>query len=300
MKLRFFLVPLFFSLPALGAETFTCASSAQSEFVANLTGKLYRFQDRQFLSYGLSVKESCEESSCLDLTEHSYKFLESRAAYQPIKYVDHLQFVLPLSADGSKESIGDWQFIVPSSTGEEFDSQLLLSLPEQGRGVTVTMSCQGDHNQEEGLPEHLPHELLPELFGIDASTLTINSDLLKDYEKGSAITLSDALARAMISFLNDVDAPESPLAIAWYAAEYDWSITLGQSEIKDFIIPKVYLKGAFQNGRLALANINYPPEGGESYQNNWIFTLTLPMSDHIYWAIVPKSGTEKAYNYGFN
>ncbi|MFM6139521.1 MAG: jacalin-like lectin, partial [Sphaerospermopsis kisseleviana] len=41
-------------------------------------------------------------------------------------------------------------------------------------------------------------------------------------------------------------------------------------------------------------------ENGETVDENWIFELSLDaMSDVIFWAIVPRSGDKKVYNYGY-
>ena len=45
----------------------------------------------------------------------------------------------------------------------------------------------------------------------------------------------------------------------------------------------------------------YPPENGESVNDNWVFMLQLPtLSDHLFWAIVDRNGVKETYNYGFN
>ncbi len=45
----------------------------------------------------------------------------------------------------------------------------------------------------------------------------------------------------------------------------------------------------------------YPPENGESIEEHWAFQLSLPtLSDHLFWAIVPRAGDRPAYCYGFN
>lgn len=45
----------------------------------------------------------------------------------------------------------------------------------------------------------------------------------------------------------------------------------------------------------------YPPEWGERPEQNWLFGLRLPtLSDHLYWAVVDRSGRRASYCYGFN
>jgi hypothetical protein len=46
---------------------------------------------------------------------------------------------------------------------------------------------------------------------------------------------------------------------------------------------------------------DYPPEQGESTEDNWIFVLHIPtLSDHLYWVIVDRRGSQAPYLYGFN
>jgi len=45
----------------------------------------------------------------------------------------------------------------------------------------------------------------------------------------------------------------------------------------------------------------FPPENGESVADNWVFYFKLPtLSDHLYWAIVDRTGEKEPYCYGFN
>ncbi len=299
MKL-IYLLSLLTTLPAFSAETFQCHSSAHSSFQASISGTHYRYQNRHFLSYELSVKEECHRLSCLPLTVGQYHFLESRREYKPTKYREHHQFILPIAVNHDRETIGDWQFILPYTTGLSFEAHLLLGLSHLNKGVSLTLQCEGNNDQSDGLPQLPPSQLLSDVFGINSDILYVNPKLLEIYQRGSSLSFQDALARALMSLLNDLDAPESPLAIAQFGVELDWRLPLGQSKIKDFILPRAYLKQEIDYGMLELANINFPPEGGESFEEDWIFTLQLPLSDHIYWAVVPKSGAKKAYNYGFN
>jgi len=45
----------------------------------------------------------------------------------------------------------------------------------------------------------------------------------------------------------------------------------------------------------------FQPERGEDIKENWVFSLLIPtLSDHIYWIVVSKDQSPKAYVYGFN
>ena len=45
----------------------------------------------------------------------------------------------------------------------------------------------------------------------------------------------------------------------------------------------------------------FPPENRESLAESWSFYLSMDaLSDHLFWAIVDRSGAQPAYNYGFN
>ncbi len=116
----------------------------------------------------------------------------------------------------------------------------------------------------------------------------------------------DAFEAALRSFLNDDDNIESPRSIVievfnLFPEDVEDAETKIQEKLRHF----------FRTGRLQLlpdliwkddADYEfYPPEDREPTAENWIFSLSLPdLSDHIYWAIVDRTGKEPAYNYGFN
>lgn len=72
------------------------------------------------------------------------------------------------------------------------------------------------------------------------------------------------------------------------------------------------LRAYLQTGELILLpNVNwdnwrredgyYPPENRESAADNWIFYLRLPqLSDHLFWIVIDRTGTQKPFLYGFN
>jgi len=118
----------------------------------------------------------------------------------------------------------------------------------------------------------------------------------------------EALSDALNCFLTYTENAETPLNLVKevstadvHAADY-----LQQLEVQ--------LQRYFNTGRIGLMpaydvtnadsweNLPYNvPENRESVDENWIFVLSLPdLSDHIYWAIVDRTGEKPAYCYGFN
>ncbi|MBU6340605.1 MAG: hypothetical protein KGS48_03845 [Bacteroidetes bacterium] len=119
----------------------------------------------------------------------------------------------------------------------------------------------------------------------------------------------EALADALKCLLTDSEHTETPLNIVTEvftdaspkAADYAQKL---EAEIQRY----------FNTGRLGLLpdydvdnpdsweNLPYNiPENRETVADNWIFVLALPdLSDHIYWAIIDRTGEKAAYCYGFN
>jgi len=134
--------------------------------------------------------------------------------------------------------------------------------------------------------------------------LTIYYDMLKmeAMPKDGMYTYIDALELAIESFLTDGSNPESPLAIVPDAIEnYKGNVAKSDQQYAKLI--ELINRG----GSLCMPDIEraldscFYAEEGEDVDKNWIFLLQIPqLSDHLFWAIVPKDGKEKVYNYGFN
>ncbi|MEA5580150.1 lamin tail domain-containing protein [Nodularia harveyana UHCC-0300] len=121
----------------------------------------------------------------------------------------------------------------------------------------------------------------------------------KQMSLGGKVTFTEAVSLAIQSFLEDDNEIESPLGLIM---NDPGSFDLTGDVTKAMATEKVrsYLN---EGGVLTL----YPTaelstaENGETVEENWIFELSLPaMGDTIFWAIVPRSGEEKVYNYGFS
>jgi hypothetical protein len=113
-------------------------------------------------------------------------------------------------------------------------------------------------------------------------------------QSSSGVPFDAALESALRSFLEDDSDVESPL-----------SLVRGEAEEKG--MGPVELLRRYMNqaaSSLVLVPREGPdshPEHGESVVKNWVFRLSLPqLSDHIYWAVVDRSGLKPTYNYGFN
>lgn len=113
------------------------------------------------------------------------------------------------------------------------------------------------------------------------------------------VTFTQALHLALESFLNDDDDIESPLGLI-------------RNDPGAFGLPNNATKAKAKKKLRAYINDGatltlYPtarrstPEKGESVEENWIFELRIhQLSDHLHWAIVPRSGEKNVYNYGFS
>ena len=133
----------------------------------------------------------------------------------------------------------------------------------------------------------------------------------KDVKEQSAlpnnkISFEQAIDKAIVSFLSDFSHPESPGSIVSNVFE------LYPPKVKNAAVEVNFKLGALlKNAELILLpNLVWneeedydfnPPEERESASKNWIFSLYIEeLSDHIYWAIVPRDGKKGPYNYGFN
>lgn len=122
----------------------------------------------------------------------------------------------------------------------------------------------------------------------------------------------DALRQALVSFIQDFETPSSLLNIL--GGVYHDEIAPEQFPYLGAYQEAVMAKAreVMKTGTLHLIPLNikelseeelgglHAPEDGEAPAENWIFQLRLPLSDHLYWAVVPRNGERQAYNYGFN
>ena len=134
--------------------------------------------------------------------------------------------------------------------------------------------------------------------------IVVNYDMVELESLGSDDMYSylDALDLAIESFLTDDTYPESPLGIVpTKMTSYKGNESKSQQHLEKVI--ELINSG----GSLCMPDIEGAPdscahaEEGEEVERNWIFLLQIPdLSDHMFWAVVPKDGKAPVYNYGFN
>lgn len=149
-------------------------------------------------------------------------------------------------------------------------------------------------------------------FLLEGLERAVNVNEAKAQRKlGGEVDFPAALRAALNCFLYDEGHPETPRRIV--------RETHGEVEPDDFQFVWSYnewltdkVRQYLDQGMIHLVDRTvydldhdeleevFPPEEGEKVADNWIFMLMLPeLSDHLYWAIVPRDG-KRAYCYGFN
>lgn len=149
-------------------------------------------------------------------------------------------------------------------------------------------------------------QIVQEGFDLTGLQVDIPEALAEQQEEyGGNVTFQQALAAALYSFLNDGSDYESPRLLV---QEVHGIFPDNSPQWQEQLDQK--LREYMRQGVLTLIpefdpndeDLDFnPPENGESIQENWVFSLSLPtFSDHIYWAIVDRAGQAATYNYGFN
>ncbi|NBT59330.1 hypothetical protein EBT16_11160 [bacterium] len=109
------------------------------------------------------------------------------------------------------------------------------------------------------------------------------------------ISAETAVSLALKSFLTDSSHIESPLALATLVALEDPDLSSDPAEkilFSHFNRPETVIR---------FVVCGEEAEHGETVEKNWIIRLKIPtLSDHIFWAVVDRSGVTPPYNYGFN
>lgn len=206
------------------------------------------------------------------------------------------------------------------------DAQELWSLVQDGRGITPTERATLEYAQiayqwTDAAVEWLHHrindqesDLLTSLQKIIRQTfgLSFLNFVARDQDlsaqmaiNNQVISVDQALYAALHSLLHEQLGGESPKSIVQEVHQlFPENTEQWESELQ------ARVHQYFEQGTLTLLPIDpedsdeefpvNPPEEGESVEENWVFELSLPtLSDHIYWAIVPRNGSQ-AYHYGFN
>ncbi|MFT4533264.1 MAG: hypothetical protein ACJA1A_001784 [Saprospiraceae bacterium] len=141
------------------------------------------------------------------------------------------------------------------------------------------------------------------LVKYELNGIKVNYDMLamESADTGDMYSYLESLDLAIESFLTDGSYPESPLGIVPDAVKsYKGNVSKPQQH-KEKLIEMIN-----SGGSLCMPDIDgaaescFHAEEGENVEQNWIFLLLIPeLSDHHFWAIVPKGGEDEVYNYGF-
>jgi hypothetical protein len=272
------------------------------------------------LNYKLQFAIDCAEtSSCWATAEGSGKVVVTNQDYAPVRYQDFQQFTL------DRMAILDQVFLLlPAAVPEtkaNFRAYAILDAVRGSFGATVPLLCQGEPvtSSSSTVSESAAAEIaradriIQGDFGFPSLYLLANAEALeKELKVGSAdkISVSQATQLAMAVIFDNFDAIEAPLNIA-----ADGWASMHEQRLSDVLTrdqktaARQFLREQMQDPRTLLAlhlggiikGQDYPPEQGESTQDNWIFVLHIPtLSDHIYWVIVDRRGSKAPYLYGFN
>ena len=121
-----------------------------------------------------------------------------------------------------------------------------------------------------------------------------------------------ALRQALRAFTRDETGPESPVQVILNSfpelARRNFGWVGDYHAALDEKLREFFGEGQLYHLPVGLEKKNgddrenfRPPENGETVEDNWIFQLSLPtLSDHVFWAVVPRDGGKRAYCYGLN
>lgn len=207
------------------------------------------------------------------------------------------------------------------------DAQALLKTAEDGGRITqieartldyilkkfnwtdkakVWFAEQLPSNSESPIPSpEVLAKVLKEEFEVPGLTLEIDEvEAQAQQDLSLVVGLEDALREALLAFMFDDEHPESPRSLVKEThninpdsegSKEGAAVALDQKVREYMNTGFLYLVPRKTNEGI------HPPEDGESIEDNWAFMLRLPtLSDHLFWAIVSRSGERAAYSYGFN
>jgi hypothetical protein len=272
------------------------------------------------LNYKLQLAVDCEKTgACLASAEGFGKGVVANQDYEPTRYQGFQQFSLdPIP------SLEQAYLLLPASVPENlssFRAYAMLDAVRGSFGATVPLLCRGEAvtSSNSSTPESAVAEIaradriIQDDFGFSRLHLIANAGALeKAMKSGTAdkVSVSEATQLALALILDSFDAIEAPLNIAadgWASTEGQ---RLGGKLTRDQkVAVRQFLREQMQSPETSLAlhlggiikGQDYPPEQGESPQDNWIFVLHIPtLSDHLYWVIVDRRGSKAPYLYGFN
>lgn len=149
-------------------------------------------------------------------------------------------------------------------------------------------------------------KVIREELGLGGAKVVLTAGIVCEIEAGEAgkVNVVAAARDAMHSFLSDSRDIESPLALAIDAA-FDQAGLPSTDPVPPEVVEsarKILLAElASAKTTIRLTKVGDEAEHGEESGPNWVFRMTSRgLSDHIFWAVVDRSGQVPVYNYGFN
>jgi len=128
---------------------------------------------------------------------------------------------------------------------------------------------------------------------LDRSVMPGQTMLQQEYANND-VCFEPAFDAAVESWIRDGSDIESPRALV---ADLDEGPCL-QDDLGDRV--RCFMNQPHSRVDIIVPGGPHPPEQGEAIEDHWVFFLDLPaLSDHLYWAVVPRDGSV-VRNYGFN
>lgn len=168
--------------------------------------------------------------------------------------------------------------------------------------ILILFSCSSKKRISEDDIKISETERVLEEFDLPNLIINYDVEIMESKPEDGMYKYIDALEFALDSYLSDGSNPESPLALIPEAMEKYVGNMSKQDQHKTKLIELINTGGLLCMPDIEGASEKcFHAEEGESAEKNWIFLLQIPeLSDHLFWAIVPKDGKGKVYNYGFN
>ena len=133
--------------------------------------------------------------------------------------------------------------------------------------------------------------------------ITFTKNLKRPHRFSPVITFEKALDLAIQSFLTSFDeGNETPLDIL-YDSAYEKYKKLNISHLSFDQFLKSTLKKLLNSPGSLLSLIDPKSENASDFNlvKNWVFRLSIAeLSDHSYWCIIPRNGSDSPYTYGKN
>jgi hypothetical protein len=167
----------------------------------------------------------------------------------------------------------------------------LTKLKDYAEGEGEDPGCLSDSEAEAVVAEILG------AYGITELEVTLPSDEVCAQQQlyDNLVSFPEAVEAAVVSFFSDDEDMDSPLALLEFV---DGGPCLA-GDSSDRV--RCFMDREDSSFELIGPLSRFPPEHGESLDESWSFYLSMDaLSDHLFWAIVDRSGAQPAYNYGFN